>query len=161
MSHSFTTFAVRFPKWIRYNFCYKHRWRKILSFREALQMLYASNFSNTFSMEKLFNYNPLKLTCWHKVRQVLHPNVSSIITIILCTNIIVNIKHGFSSCCCVLFKFLVELYHLHNFSKCKYQWLTNTRMIMLLSWRRHLLTISMNVSNHLFWDICKRKINIK
>jgi len=39
----------------------------------------ALKFSNTFPMEKLFNYNALKLMCWYKARQVLHPNASSII----------------------------------------------------------------------------------
>jgi len=81
----------------------------------------ALKFCNTFPMEKPFNYNPLKLTCWHKARQVSCPNASSVITIILCTKIIVNIKHGFPSHCCCFVELLVELYHLHNFSKCESQ----------------------------------------
>jgi len=73
---------------------------KVLLSEQLWKNYEALKFCNTFPMEKLFNYNPLKLTCWHKARQVLHPNASSIITIILCTKIIVNIKRGFPSCGC-------------------------------------------------------------
>jgi len=98
-------------QWNKKCFCQSHH--------ERIMKLWI--FFNTFPMEKPFNYKPLKFTCWHKAGQVSCPNASSIITMILCTKIIVNIKHGFPSRCCCLFKFLVELYHLHNFGKCKYQ----------------------------------------
>jgi len=115
----YTMFMLSLPK--MNSFSYEHNRRKILYCCEALKILYtmkkvllleplwenyeALNFSNTFPTEKPFNYNPLKLMSWHKARQVLCLNVPLIITIILCMRTIVNIKHGFPSCC---FKFLVH-----------------------------------------------------
>jgi len=125
-------------KWNHFNFHYEHRIRK--------------KFYTTL----------WKLVCWHKVIQVSCLSVSSIstiilCTIILCTKIIVNIKHGFPSCCCCFFKFLVELYHLHNFSK----WISvinkcmdeNASFLTL----KHLFTFRTNVRKHLLRDICKGK----
>jgi len=131
----YTMFALRCTKWIRYNFRYEHHRRKIFilawspsnaihneiestSIRATMKELWSFD---TFPMRSHLTTILLKLTCWHKAWQVSHPNASSIITIILCTKIIVNIKYGFSSCCCCFFEFLEELYCLHNFSKYKSQ----------------------------------------
>jgi len=104
----YNTFELRFSKPLNAT----HKEQKSASIEATMKELWteALKFSNTFPMEKPFNYNSLKLTCWHKARQVSHPNTSSIITIILCTKIIMNIKRGFPSCCCCFSEFLVELY---------------------------------------------------
>jgi len=61
------------------------------------------NFFNILPIEKPFNYNPFNLMSKQvlaKAIQMLCPNMSPTIVIILCMKIIVNIKHGFPSCCC-------------------------------------------------------------
>jgi len=113
---------------------------KFIYCREALKMPHTMNkkellleqlwkkyeslkFSNTFPMEKSSNYNLLKLPCYHKARQVVCPSTSSIITIVLCMKITVNIKHGFPSLCCWFFEFLVELLYTTKFYVGKLLWL--------------------------------------
>jgi len=109
-------FALRFQKWNHYNFHYEHLRRNLLYCGSPLNATHNEQKSTSigankkdiwkFPIEKPFNYNSLKLTCWHKARQVSCPNASSIIIIILCTKIIMNIKHGFPSRCCCFFELL-------------------------------------------------------
>jgi len=137
-------------QWMEKHFCQSNYERNMRLWNFAILFLWRSRLTTTL-WSWCVDIKP------DKCRTL---NTSSIITIILCTKIIVNIKHGFPSCCCWFFNFLVELYHLHNFSK--YKSVINKYVDKNVSFLalKQFFTFCMNIRNHLLRDICKMKVHI-
>jgi len=116
----------------------------------------ALNFSNTFPMKKLFNYN-------QRVEVNVLTSSQTSVTPKCFINHHNNLVHEnysehktwFLSCCCCFFKFLVELYHLWISIINKYAG-EDASLLAL----KHLFTYSTNISSRSLWTICKRKVNI-